>query len=75
MAIERFTKDHEWIRVEDGIGTVGITHHAQTQLGDIVFVDVPGLTAATAEAGPSAGMRQRRVCRRLRQGASGPCCR
>jgi glycine cleavage system H protein len=41
MAIERFTKDHEWIRVEDGIGTVGITHHAQTQLGDIVFVDVP----------------------------------
>jgi glycine cleavage system H protein len=41
MAIERFTKDHEWIRVDGGIGTVGITHHAQTQLGDIVFVDVP----------------------------------
>jgi glycine cleavage system H protein len=41
MAIERFTKDHEWIRVDSGIGTVGITHHAQTQLGDIVFVDVP----------------------------------
>ena len=41
MAIERFTKDHEWIRVDNGIGTVGITHHAQTQLGDIVFVDVP----------------------------------
>ena len=29
MATERFTKDHEWIRVEDGIGTVGITEHAQ----------------------------------------------
>ena len=41
MAIERFTKDHEWIRVDGAIGTVGITHHAQTQLGDIVFVDVP----------------------------------
>jgi glycine cleavage system H protein len=41
MAIERFTKDHEWIRVDGGIGTVGITHHAQTQLGDIVFVEVP----------------------------------
>jgi len=41
MAIERFTKDHEWIRVDGGIGTVGITHHAQTQLGDVVFVDVP----------------------------------
>jgi glycine cleavage system H protein len=41
MPIERFTKDHEWIRVDGGIGTVGITHHAQTQLGDIVFVDMP----------------------------------
>ena len=41
MAIERFSKDHEWIRVDGGIGTVGITNHAQTQLGDVVFVDVP----------------------------------
>ena len=41
MAIERFTKDHEWIRVDGGIGTVGITDHAQSQLGDVVFVDVP----------------------------------
>ena len=41
MAIERFTKDHEWIRVDGGVGTVGITDHAQTQLGDVVFVDVP----------------------------------
>jgi glycine cleavage system H protein len=41
MAVERYTKDHEWIRVEDGIGTVGITEHAQQQLGDIVFVEVP----------------------------------
>ena len=42
MAIERYTKDHEWIRVEDGVGIVGITSHAQEQLGDIVFVEVPG---------------------------------
>ena len=41
MAVERYTKDHEWIRVEDGIATVGITDHAQQQLGDIVFVEVP----------------------------------
>jgi glycine cleavage system H protein len=41
MAVERYTKDHEWIRVEDGIATVGITEHAQQQLGDIVFVEVP----------------------------------
>ena len=41
MATERFTKDHEWIRVDGDIGTVGISNHAQTQLGDIVFVEVP----------------------------------
>jgi glycine cleavage system H protein len=41
MAIERFSKDHEWVRVEGGIATVGITNHAQEQLGDVVFVEVP----------------------------------
>ena len=52
MAIERYTKDHEWIRVEDGVGTVGITEHAQQQLGDIVFVEVPepGRQAKRGEA-------------------------
>jgi glycine cleavage system H protein len=37
----RYTKDHEWIRVENGIGTVGISEHAQEQLGDIVYVELP----------------------------------
>jgi glycine cleavage system H protein len=52
MATERFTKDHEWIRAEGGGGTVGITNHAQTQLGDIVFVEVPevGRKATQGEA-------------------------
>jgi glycine cleavage system H protein len=36
-----YTKDHEWIRVEGGIGVVGITDYAQGELGDIVFVEVP----------------------------------
>lgn len=36
-----FTKDHEWISVEGGVGTVGITDYAQHALGDIVFVEVP----------------------------------
>jgi glycine cleavage system H protein len=44
MATERFTRDHEWIRVEGGVATVGITEHAQTQLGDVVFVDLPDVT-------------------------------
>jgi glycine cleavage system H protein len=37
----RYSKDHEWIRVEGDKGTVGISEHAQTQLGDVVFVDLP----------------------------------
>jgi glycine cleavage system H protein len=41
MATERFTKDHEWIRIDGGVATVGITAHAQTQLGDVVFVELP----------------------------------
>ncbi len=36
-----YTKDHEWIRVEDRRGTVGITEHAQEQLGDVVYVELP----------------------------------
>lgn len=37
----RYTKDHEWIQLNDGIATVGITDHAQGELGDIVFVEFP----------------------------------
>lgn len=36
-----FTEDHEWISVNDGVATIGITDHAQEQLGDIVFVELP----------------------------------
>ena len=42
MAETRFTKDHEWVRLEDdGTLTVGITDHAQEALGDIVFIELP----------------------------------
>jgi glycine cleavage system H protein len=41
MSTTYFTEDHEWIRVEGNIATVGITHYAQEQLGDLVFVDLP----------------------------------
>src|SRR5215475_8929507 len=37
----RYTKEHEWVLVEGGIGTIGITFHAQKELGDIVYVDLP----------------------------------
>lgn len=41
MAELRFTKDHEWIRLEGDVATIGITDHAQNALGDVVFVDLP----------------------------------
>ena len=39
----KYTKDHEWIRVEGGIGTIGITEYAQGELGDLVFVELPAV--------------------------------
>src|ERR1700682_1338281 len=37
----RYTKEHEWVKPEGEVGTVGITQHAQSELGDIVYVDLP----------------------------------
>jgi len=37
----RYTKEHEWVSVEGDIGAIGITDHAQSELGDIVYVDLP----------------------------------
>src|SRR5262249_46623654 len=37
----RYTKDHEWVRLQDGIATVGITDYAQHELGDVVYVELP----------------------------------
>jgi len=50
----RYTKEHEWVLVEGGTGTVGITDHAQEELGDIVYVDLPKVGAAI-EQGKSLG--------------------
>ena len=44
----RYSKQHEWIRVEGGGGTVGITDHAQKELGDVVFVELPEIGQAFA---------------------------
>ncbi|MFD1032427.1 glycine cleavage system protein GcvH [Metaplanococcus flavidus] len=37
----RYSKEHEWVKLEDGKATIGITHFAQAELGDIVFVELP----------------------------------
>jgi glycine cleavage system H protein len=41
MSTLRFTREHEWIRLDDDVAVVGITDHAQEQLGDVVFVELP----------------------------------
>jgi len=41
MSQIRYTRDHEWVRLDAGVATIGITDHAQAALGDIVFVDLP----------------------------------
>ena len=46
----RYTKEHEWVRLEGDIATVGITDHAQKELGDIVYVDLPKLGAHVEQA-------------------------
>jgi glycine cleavage system H protein len=52
MTETRFTRDHEWVRLVEGVATVGITDHAQAALGDIVFVELPepGRELAAGEA-------------------------
>ena len=49
MSKTYYTEDHEWIRVEDGKATVGITDYAQEQLGDLVFVELPEAGKALAK--------------------------
>jgi glycine cleavage system H protein len=45
----RYTKEHEWVRVEGDVATVGITAHAADQLGDIVFVELPAVGRAVEQ--------------------------
>ena len=50
----RYTKDHEYVRVEGDTGTVGITDYAQSQLGDVVFVELPSVGKTVAKGGEAA---------------------
>ncbi|MCS4242257.1 glycine cleavage system H protein [Rhizobium sp. BIGb0125] len=47
----KFTAEHEWLKLEDGVATVGITSHAAEQLGDLVFVELPEVGATFAKNG------------------------
>src|SRR5918998_1029458 len=54
MSTVRYTKDHEWISVDGDIGTVGITEYAQSQLGDVVYVELPEMGKKITKSGEAA---------------------
>lgn len=54
MTETRYTKDHEWVRVEGAVATVGITAYAAEQLGDVVFVELPKVGKSVEKGGEAA---------------------
>jgi glycine cleavage system H protein len=54
MPAARYSKDHEWITVEGDVATIGITDHAQRELGDVVFVELPSIGKAVSKGGEAA---------------------
>jgi glycine cleavage system H protein len=54
MSDLRYTKEHEWVRVDGEIATVGISDHAQEQLGDVVFVELPEVGREVSQGGAMA---------------------
>jgi glycine cleavage system H protein len=48
----KYTKDHEWVRLEAGAATIGISHHAQQEMGDLVFVELPEVGEAVEPGKP-----------------------
>ena len=52
----KYTEEHEWLNVEGDIATVGITQHAATQLGDLVFVELPKVGASLKKGAAAAMM-------------------
>ena len=54
MSDTKYTEEHEWIRVEDDIGTIGITDYAQGQLGDVVYVELPPVGKQVSQGGDMA---------------------
>jgi len=48
----KYTKEHEWLKVEEGLATIGITDYAQSELGDIVFVELPQVGDAVSQGEP-----------------------
>ncbi len=71
MATVRYTKDHEYIRLEGDAGIVGITDYAQAQLGDVVFVELPTLGKSVAQGDEAAVVESVKAAAPVNAPASG----
>jgi glycine cleavage system H protein len=71
MATTRYTKDHEWIRLDGEAATVGITDYAQSQLGDVVFVELPAIGKAFAKGAEAAVVESVKAASEVYAPASG----
>ena len=66
-----YSKDHEWIRVDGAVGTVGISAYAQEQLGDVVFVELPEVGKTLAQGGEAAVVESVKAASEVYSPASG----
>jgi glycine cleavage system H protein len=71
MAEARYTKDHEWIRLDGDVAAVGITTYAQSQLGDVVFVDLPKIGTHVTKGGEAAVVESVKAASEVYAPASG----
>ncbi len=71
MSDVRYTEDHEWIRSEEDSATVGITDYAQEQLGDLVFVELPGVDKEIAQGEEAAVLESVKAAGEVKAPASG----
>lgn len=67
----RFTREHEWIRIDGDVGTVGITDYAQQQLGDVVFVELPEIGKQVQAGGEAAVVESVKAASEIYAPASG----
>ena len=71
MSDTKFTKDHEYVRLEGDTATVGITDHAQSQLGDVVYVGLPEIGKAVTQGGEAAVVESVKAASEIYAPASG----
>jgi glycine cleavage system H protein len=71
MAQPRYTTDHEYVRLEEDLGVIGVSEHAQAQLGDIVYVELPPVGARLAKGAQAAVVESVKAASEVFSPASG----